>query len=548
MRDCSPPPLDVSAHCDLPCGVYDPAQARIEAESVKAHHREGRRQRRPRLPHPRDPDQGAALRAVKHHLWVLWTDYFKPPHFEKYPQLHTLVNEATKLAGASGTKGVLDADKCRRAARQDRRDRRDLLGDQEGLTRATPVGAGHHRRHRTPRRPAPTSLAADAPFTTDGTCRDRARTRPAGPAPDVELRLPADSAYVSVLRTTTAGLAARLDFTVDDIEDLRIAVDEACAMVLPQADPDARPDRARFDLAPGDARPSRSASRTSTSPRPPTTTASPGRCSPRSTTRSPPTLRRRSAHADHGPGTGAGSDARVHGALAGGVAEHRGHGDLRRAMRASERRAVRDARATDGATEAERSDVPRRAGAPAPAARRALRAAVPQPRRAVRRPRPGRHDRADQVRRPLRHRPRRGVLDVRHADHRRRDQAALPRQGLGDPGAAPAPGAADVDRVGATAELTQTLGRSPTPRELAESIGVSVEEIIEGIESSNAYSTLSLDAPRRQRRRRRRDARRDRRRRRRRSSTSRSASPSSRCSRRSTRARSRSCCCGSSRT
>jgi RNA polymerase sigma-B factor len=46
----------------------------------------------------------------------------------------------------------------------------------------------------------------------------------------------------------------------------------------------------------------------------------------------------------------------------------------------------------------------------------------------------------------------------------------------------------------ATAELTQTLGRSPTPRELAEAIGSSVEEIIEGIESSNAYSTLSLDA------------------------------------------------------
>ena len=54
---------------------------------------------------------------------------------------------------------------------------------------------------------------------------------------DVELRLPADGAYVSVLRTTTAGLAARLDFTIDDIEDLRIAVGEACALVLPEADP-----------------------------------------------------------------------------------------------------------------------------------------------------------------------------------------------------------------------------------------------------------------------------------------------------------------------
>jgi nickel superoxide dismutase len=45
---------------------------------------------------------------VKHHLWVLWTDYFKAPHFEKYPQLHQLFNEATKLAGASGTKGSAD--------------------------------------------------------------------------------------------------------------------------------------------------------------------------------------------------------------------------------------------------------------------------------------------------------------------------------------------------------------------------------------------------------------------------------------------------------
>ncbi|MDN5892957.1 MAG: anti-sigma factor [Nocardioides sp.] len=54
--------------------------------------------------------------------------------------------------------------------------------------------------------------------------------------PDVELRLPVDSAYVSVLRATTVSLAARLDFTLDDIEDLRMAVGEACALVLPSAD------------------------------------------------------------------------------------------------------------------------------------------------------------------------------------------------------------------------------------------------------------------------------------------------------------------------
>ena len=51
----------------------------------------------------------------------------------------------------------------------------------------------------------------------------------------VVLRLPAASAYLSVLRTATASLASRLDFNLDDIEDLRIAVDEACALLLPYA-------------------------------------------------------------------------------------------------------------------------------------------------------------------------------------------------------------------------------------------------------------------------------------------------------------------------
>lgn len=72
-----------------------------------------------------------------------------------------------------------------------------------------------------------------------------------GPRADVELRLPASNAYASVLRTTTAGLAARLDFTIDDIEDLRIAVGEASAMVLPEAD--AGSDLiCRFFMAPGE--------------------------------------------------------------------------------------------------------------------------------------------------------------------------------------------------------------------------------------------------------------------------------------------------------
>ena len=87
------------AHCDLPCGVYDPAQARIEAESVKAIQEK----------HNASSDHDFKERAlfikeeradlVKHHLWVLWTDYFKPEHTAKYPQLHELFWKATKTAG-----------------------------------------------------------------------------------------------------------------------------------------------------------------------------------------------------------------------------------------------------------------------------------------------------------------------------------------------------------------------------------------------------------------------------------------------------------------
>ena len=70
---------------------------------------------------------------------------------------------------------------------------------------------------------------------------------PVKPRDVVVITLPASSAYLSVLRTATAGLAARLDFTVDEIEDLRIAVDEACAMLLPQATPGAEV-RCEFEL------------------------------------------------------------------------------------------------------------------------------------------------------------------------------------------------------------------------------------------------------------------------------------------------------------
>jgi nickel superoxide dismutase len=95
------PKVKVSAHCDLPCGVYDPAQARIEAESVKAVQDK----------YQANEDADFRTRAVlikeqraelaKHHVSVLWSDYFKPPHFEKYPQLHQLVNDTLKALSAA---------------------------------------------------------------------------------------------------------------------------------------------------------------------------------------------------------------------------------------------------------------------------------------------------------------------------------------------------------------------------------------------------------------------------------------------------------------
>ncbi|MGC8472207.1 MAG: superoxide dismutase, Ni [Acidimicrobiales bacterium] len=95
------PPAVAHAHCDLPCGVYDPAQARIEAESVKAiqekHNASSDEQFRQRAIQIKE--ERAEL--VKHHLWVLWTDYFKPEHLAKYPQLHELFWKATKTAGES---------------------------------------------------------------------------------------------------------------------------------------------------------------------------------------------------------------------------------------------------------------------------------------------------------------------------------------------------------------------------------------------------------------------------------------------------------------
>jgi nickel superoxide dismutase len=95
------PRVTAEAHCDLPCGVYDPAQARVEALSVKACMEK----------YAASDDEQFRTRAiqikeeradlVKHHLWVLWTDYFKPEHLAAHPELHQLFWDATKAAGAA---------------------------------------------------------------------------------------------------------------------------------------------------------------------------------------------------------------------------------------------------------------------------------------------------------------------------------------------------------------------------------------------------------------------------------------------------------------
>jgi len=106
------PVVVASAHCDLPCGVYDPAQAKIDAQSVKACME--------KYAASSDPDfktraliiKEERCEEVKHHLWVLWTDYFKPEHLTAYPNLHDLFWKASKSAGeAKKTNDVAVADR-----------------------------------------------------------------------------------------------------------------------------------------------------------------------------------------------------------------------------------------------------------------------------------------------------------------------------------------------------------------------------------------------------------------------------------------------------
>ena len=106
------PAPEVSAHCDGPCGVYDPASARITAEAVVA-----MTKKIIALEAPDTSDKEANIayhntlvryiaikeeqaQKTKDDLLILWTDYFKPVHLEKYPDLHDTFWKATKLCSA----------------------------------------------------------------------------------------------------------------------------------------------------------------------------------------------------------------------------------------------------------------------------------------------------------------------------------------------------------------------------------------------------------------------------------------------------------------
>ncbi len=94
-------PSKIHAHCDLPCGIYDPAQARIEAQAVKAIMEKFNASDDSVFKERAVTIKEERAELVKHHLWILWTDYFKAEHLTKYPQLHELFWKATKTAGES---------------------------------------------------------------------------------------------------------------------------------------------------------------------------------------------------------------------------------------------------------------------------------------------------------------------------------------------------------------------------------------------------------------------------------------------------------------
>jgi nickel superoxide dismutase len=134
------PKTTVRAHCDLPCGIYDPEQARIEAESCYrivqkyAATEDGTFRTRALAIKERQAD------LVKHHLDVLWHDYFKPEHLEAVPNLHDLFWRANKqVSKVKASTDLADAQALL-----------DLIDEVDAAWKAT----GGHTKTRVAGRPA----------------------------------------------------------------------------------------------------------------------------------------------------------------------------------------------------------------------------------------------------------------------------------------------------------------------------------------------------------------------------------------------------------
>ncbi len=111
LRDRTPA-IEAEAHCDGPCGVYDPASARVAGEAAQSMTKKMLALECP------DASDGAAMAAYlntmsryaaikeeeahkcKSELLVLWTDFFKPEHLEAIPTLHDTFWKAAKLCSA----------------------------------------------------------------------------------------------------------------------------------------------------------------------------------------------------------------------------------------------------------------------------------------------------------------------------------------------------------------------------------------------------------------------------------------------------------------
>ena len=108
------PVHEAYAHCDIPCGIYDPVAAKIAAQTVQ---KMVMRIDAAEVPSPDSSDEARRSYAntiaryitvkeqhaelVKHEVDILWHDYFKPEHLDKYPDLHTTIWETTKLASTN---------------------------------------------------------------------------------------------------------------------------------------------------------------------------------------------------------------------------------------------------------------------------------------------------------------------------------------------------------------------------------------------------------------------------------------------------------------